>query len=175
VAVDLHWDFVERDGPQGSVEFPLEDIVARSRLAGGLRVPATEDSLLLGAANLVRSRVDRMVLLVDFTRLAAAGPDWAAVRDRAAAWRLRTSLWLGLALAREHLGAAVPAGVLDALSPTRWKSGVLRGMLTGSALWARRKVRARAVAYGLPFLCADSPRDVARAVLGSRGRLWKRL
>jgi hypothetical protein len=48
---------------------------------------------------------------------------------------------------------------------------VLRGMLTGSALWHRRKVRARAVAYGLPFLCADSPGDIARAVVGSRGRI----
>jgi hypothetical protein len=175
VAVDLHWDFVEKDGPQGAVEIPIDDILARSRPAGALQVPSTEDSLLLGAANLVRSRVDRIVLLVDFARLAAAGPDWGAVRERAVAWRLRTSLWLGLALAKEHLGAAVPDEALEGLSPARWKSDLLRGMLAGSTLWARRKIRARAVAYGLPFLCADSTGDIARAMLGSRGRIWKRL
>lgn len=175
IAVDLHWDFVEKDGPQGAVEIPVDEILSRARRAAALRVPAIEDSLLLGAANLVRSRVDRMILIVDFARLAAAAPDWTAVRERAAAWRLKTSLWLGLVLAKEHLGTDVPAKVLEALSPPRWQSAVLRGMLRGSALWARRKVRARAVAYGLPFLCADSPGDVAKALLGSRGRLRKRL
>lgn len=174
LAIDLHWDFVQRNGPQAAVEIPVGEIVSRARRAGGLPVPAPEDGLLLAAANLVRSRLDRFILLVDFARLAAADPRWDHVLERAAAWRLKTSLWLGLSLAAGHLDAPVPADVLRVLAPPRWKGALLRSILSGSSFWARRKVRARAVADGLPLLCADSAGDAVKALVRSRTRLWGR-
>jgi len=175
VGVDLHWDFTEPDRLQAAVRIPVGEILERRRIVQSLPIPTPEDSLLLAAANLIRSRVDRMILVVDFARLAASGPDWDAVVSRAEAWRLRTALWLGLALAERHFDAGVPDRVRRALAPAPWRRRWIGSLLSGSALWARRKIRHRCVAYGLPLLCADSLGDVATALGAGRGRLFTRL
>jgi hypothetical protein len=175
VGIDLHWDFTEQDRLQAAVRVPVQDILGRRRRSGGIPIPSLEDSLLLSAANLVRSRVDRMILIVDVARMAAASPDWDAVRSRAAAWKLRTALWLGLDLAVRLFDAAVPRPALDALAPSRWRRRWIVGMLEGSSLWARRKIRHRSVAYGLPLLCADSIADVTFALGAGRRRVLSRL
>ncbi len=171
VGVDLHWRFTENDRLQAAVRIPVEEILGRRRDVDAIPIPTAEDNLLLAAANLVRSRVDRMVLLMDFARLAASGPDWSAVTRRARDWGLRTALWLGLRLSRELFDGAAPASVLDELAPPGWRRRWIDGLLSGSALWSRRKVRHRVVAYGLPLLCADSWTDLATTIGASRARL----
>jgi hypothetical protein len=175
VAVDLHWDFIENDGPQAAVRIPVREILERRRVVESIPIPTVEDNLLLAAANLVRSRVDRMVLIVDFCRLAAARPDWDRVLERAAAWRLKTALWLGLSRAEQLFGAGIPAALRDALAPSPWRRRWIDGLLAGSALWSRRKIRHRVVAYGLPFLCMDSWGDLARTLGAGRGRALVKL
>jgi hypothetical protein len=175
VAVDLHWAFVEDDGPQAAVRIPVRDILARRRIVESVPVPTVEDSLLLAAANLVRSRVDRMVLIVDFCKLAAAQPDWDRVLERAASWRLKTALWLGLSRAERLIGAGIPPALRAAIAPSSWRRRWIDGLLAGSALWSRRKIRHRFVAYGLPFLCLDSWGDFARTLSAGRGRALVKL
>jgi len=175
VGIDLHWDLTEQDRLQAAVRVPVADVLARRRTAGGIPIPSLEDSLLLSAANLVRSRLDRMILVVDFARMSAAGPDWDAVLARAAAWKLRTALWLGLDLAERMFGAAFPRRAREELSPSGWRRRCITSLLEGTSLWARRKVRHRVVAYGLPLLCADSIPDAVRALGAGRRRVLGRL
>jgi len=171
VGVDLHWRFTESDRLQAAVRIPVGEILDRRREVGAIPIPTPEDNLLLGSANLVRSRVDRMVLIMDFARLAASGPDWGAVTGRAGDWGLRTALWLGLRLCREFFDGAVPPAVLADLAPPAWRRRWIEGLLSGSALWSRRKVRHRVVAYGLPLLCSDSWKDLAVTIGASRSHL----
>jgi len=175
VAIDLHWDFTEQDRLQAAVRVPVLDILSRRRTIGGIPIPSLEDSLLLASANLVRSRVDRMILILDFVRMLAARPDWDAALSRAASWRLSTALWLGLSLAERLFGTAVPARVQSALAPAGWRRRWITDLLSGSSLWARRKVRHRIVAYGLPLLCADSIGDIALALGAGRRRVLTKL
>ena len=158
--VDLHWDFVAPDGSQAAVRIPVEEILGRRREVGGIPVPAPEDSLLLGAANLVRSRMDRLVLVADFDRLARRPVDWPAVLERARAWRLRTALWLGLDHASRLFGTPLPGHVLASIRPRSWKEALVRRALSSSFLWVRRKFKGQVESAVLPYLCLDGLPDV---------------
>jgi hypothetical protein len=175
VQVDFHWEFASRDGLQAAVRVPVAEIVGRARDVDGVPVPCMEDNLLLAAANLVRSRVDRLILIVDFARMAAQDVDWGVVVQRARAWRLRVALWLGLRLAVDLLDARVPPPALRALRPPWWRRTWILAALQGSALWKRDKFGSPYLAWVLPTLCLDSWGDIAQSVMASRHRIMGRL
>lgn len=171
VAVDLHWDFVERDGPQAAVQVPVSEVLGRVAEAGGIPVPSTEDCFLLAAANLVRSRLDRLVLLADFDRMARLRPSWEAIRERAGRWRLRTALWIALDRAATFIGAQVSARVLAEFEPPSWQRAALRRLLGGSMLWRRRKFKQQVWSKAFPLACADSWRDAGFSLRAWGGRI----
>jgi hypothetical protein len=155
IGVDLHSGLVEPEGPQAWVRIPAEEVVGRRRDVEGLPVPAVEDSLLLCAVNLVRSRMDRLVLVADFDRLVQLAPRWETVVERAFAWRLRSSLWLGLHYSKRLFETPIPEPVLAALRPPPWRRGPMVRLLEGSFLWLRRKFKKPLRAALLPRLCRD--------------------
>ncbi len=173
IGLDLHWACSDPWGSQSAVRIPVAELVARRHETEGLPVPAPEDSLLVCAANLVRSRVDRLVLVVDFDRLVRGGVDWSAVLSRASAWRLRTALWLGLQLAVRLAGTEVPERVLLDLRPAAWRVAVLCRLLEGSFLWMRRKFKRPLLSGALAYLCLDSVGDGLRGLDGSRNRVLR--
>jgi hypothetical protein len=173
VGLDLHWAFTEPKGPQAAVRVPVEEIVGRRRRIGDLPLPTMEDSLLLAAANLARSRMDRMILVADFDRLVRRRLDWNVVVERAHAWRLRTALWLGLSRAMGFLGTEVPERVLADLRPAAWRVASLGRVLTGSYLWMRRKFKRPVASAALAFLCLDSVPDEIRGLARSGDRLLR--
>jgi hypothetical protein len=171
--VDLHWRFVAPDGSQAAVRIPVEEILDRRREVGGLPVPSPEDSLLLCAANLVRSRVDRLVLVADFDRLTRGLVDWSAVLERARAWHLRTALWLGLDHASRLFGTPLPEPVLSSIRPPPWRAALLRRVLSGSFLWVRRKFKGQLESAVLPYLCLDGLPDVMAGAAAVGRRTFK--
>jgi hypothetical protein len=163
--VDLHWDFTGPKSLQAPVRVPVGEILKRARDADGIPIPSDEDSLLLAAANLARSCVDRLILIADFARLAGRSVDWKVVLERARTWRLRTPLWLGLSLAAEHAGATVPADVLSDLRPSSWKERSFRQLLSPESLCRTGKERDPRYRYGFKALCLDSWGDLVRATV----------
>lgn len=169
-AIDLHWDFTASDAAQAAVRIPVAEVLGRRREAGGLPVPSVEDSLLLAAANLVRSRLDRLMLLADFDRLLRRAPDVPLLLSRAEKWKLRTALWLGFEYARRVLGTPVPPELLETLRPPAWRTAWIHRMLGGRTLWHRRKFKRWILSALLPYLCLDSWEDVKTGVRAWRTR-----
>ncbi len=174
-SVDLHWSLSSPEGPQAAVRIPVGEILERARAVQGVLVPAVEDSVLVAAANLVRSRMDRLILVADFDRLALLGVDWKAVSDRAGRWGLRTAVWLGLTYAAELFGSAVPPEVTGGLRPAAWRRCFLARILSGSYLWRRRKFK-RPIRSGLlPYVCLDTWSDMAAGLRAVRRRVLRGL
>ncbi len=157
--IDLHWDFTARDGLQAAVRVPIAELLTRSKRVEGVPVPRCEDSLLLAAANVVRNGVDRLILVMDFARLSGR-VDWSVVLKRAAEWRLKSSLWVGLSLAVEHFGARVPKHVMDEIEPPSWRRAWLRKLLAREEVWRPGHEMQPRYRYIFKLLCLDGWRDV---------------
>jgi hypothetical protein len=64
--------------------------------------------------------------LMDVHLLASMGAlDWSQVTGRAIAWRLATVVWAVLHLAERLLGTVIPAAVMPALAPPRWRRALI--------------------------------------------------
>lgn len=89
-------------------------------------------------------------------RVKGNGVDWRLLVDRAASWRCRTALAVGLQLAA-RLGAAVPAAVVEELAGTagpRWRERALAGLLDES--WPVVAVEGASSSFHLRFALADT-------------------
>lgn len=161
--IDLHWEFTSWDSLLSPIRIRVPPILAAAGRAGGLSVPMREDSLLLAAANFVRGCAPSMILVVDFDRLARRVADWDAVLRRAAECGLRTSVWLGLRLAIDYCGAAVPPDVLESLAPPRWRGNAILSLLGPDRFWRLGRTRDLRYRILLKLLCLDSTGHVLRA------------
>jgi hypothetical protein len=169
--VDLHWNLVNMY--RGRMRIPTAELLERAvpvTLAGAsVRTPDPTDSLLHLCLHAALSGADRMVWIKDVERATACRqPDWDALVDRAARWRVAAPVGLVLARSAACLGAEVPAtalrrllgrglpvlaGAVDRLFPwTRALNGVAspnrllvrsagQGLLRGTAWLAIRSVR----------------------------------
>jgi hypothetical protein len=175
VEIDLHWAFTSEQTLQAAVQVPIGDVLARSRMLRKTRVPALEDSVLLGAMNLAKKAAQPLMLIVDFARYWEHGFDTAVVSERAAAWHVKTAAWLGFTLARTHLGCAVPERFLDALAPTPGRQKRLRSLTTPALLWNTNKHLDRAHMTRFKLACLDSREDELRALVALPSALLRKL
>jgi hypothetical protein len=119
--VELHHLIVER----GDARVPVDELWARARWqqigGGSFRVLAAEDLLLHLCLHLVRDNCVVQGQLRDLRDVAqlirheAAALDWTVVVERARAWEVAAYTYWALWLARDMVGAPVPAVVLDRL------------------------------------------------------------
>lgn len=116
--VDLHWHLVNMY--RGRMRVPTAELLARAvpvTLAG---MPAwtldPTDSLAHLCLHAALSGADRMVWIKDVERATAMRPpDWDALVERAARWRVGAPIGLVLARSAAWLGAEVPPTVLRRL------------------------------------------------------------
>jgi hypothetical protein len=114
VHLELHWDFTPRE-----LDFPLdlEQLWGRleRRPLGSSEVLAlqAEDLLLILCVHGAKHCWSRLKGIRDVAELIESNPrlDWARITDHASELGARRMLWLGLYLACELLGAAVPADI----------------------------------------------------------------
>ncbi len=108
--------------------------------------------------------------LLDVALLARVqGVDWETLAERAAAWRVKTAVWLVLSLTTELLGLAGAEHAIRALAPSGTKQGLLRRFVDAQHVLEGRDMTGgpRRLAYQL--LLVDRPRDAARLVVRT---LW---
>ncbi len=108
--------------------------------------------------------------LLDVALLARVqGVDWETLAERAAAWRVKTAVWLVLNLTTELLGLAGAEHAIRALAPGGTKQGLLRRFVDAQHVLEGRDMTGgpRRLAYQL--LLVDRPRDAARLVVRT---LW---
>jgi hypothetical protein len=122
--------FVRRDQePDG------EALVARSVPIDGsdARLLCPVDNMLQVALHTAKhsyARAPGLRLHTDVDRLVAhQPPDWGQVVAEARRLGARTAVYFSLALARHLLGTPVPAPVLDALRPARWRERAVHAWL----------------------------------------------
>lgn len=164
VSIDLHWSYTGGDGLQAPVRIPIGEILARARVLSGVRIPADEDNILLAAGNMPRKAAQPFMLVVDFAKLAGLTVDLNRVRERAVRWHVRTGLWLGLELAREHLNAPVDPAFLKSIEPPRPRRNWLLNSLRGELLWDSEKHTRAKYALWFKLMCLDSNMDELRAL-----------
>jgi hypothetical protein len=141
--VELHRSIVMK----GQARVPVEDLWARSRFEqiGGatFRVLAPTDLLLhlclhLGHDNaFVGGKLRDLRDMAEAIRCYGDAIEWDAVVGRARAWRVGRHVYWALWLARDMVGAAVPAAVLEGLADARrdWLTDrLLRRILRGTML-----------------------------------------
>jgi len=112
--VELHWRFTERNA---SVALPVAAFQERCTTLSlaGMTVPTLcrEDLLLYLCVHGAKHRWERLEWINCFAELIRRNPDmdWAALEQRAKAYRIVRLLYLGLRLANALLGAELPAAV----------------------------------------------------------------
>lgn len=127
VRLELHWalwaDSEERMGTDG-----MWDRSVRTTLLGHrIRTLSTEDTLLHLAIHRTKSalRLRWVTDVAELVRQEGDTLDWDAYLARARIARGRTASWVVLGLARDLLGAPVPATVMDDLAVGRPKRAIL--------------------------------------------------
>ncbi len=124
IAVELHWTLIP---PGHNYSITPDELWARrdaTRLAGcEVAVLCAEDLLLHLCGHLSYQHNFSSNVLLSCCDIAAVIEhtamqlDWDAVIERANRWHWVRGVYLALLIARDWLGAAVPAGVLQALQP----------------------------------------------------------
>lgn len=175
VCIDLHWDFTAEDGLQAGVRMPLREILSRRNFARDVPIPSHEDALLLAAANLARKCAEPVMLIVDFARLLQIQQDWERVGEHATRWGLKTPLWIGVTLAGQLLGAAVPADFCARLAPPPWRARRLLTMLDAESLWHTDKQKLLRYHLLFKLLCADSWRGMGAIAIALPSGVLRKL
>jgi hypothetical protein len=165
--LDLHWALVGRHSLLREMRLDVAGFLTRSlRRQDGLSVLCPEDALLFAAANLVVHGYSPLVSIHDFKVLAARGPDWEALVERAAECRVRSALSAGLAIAAVLFGAEVPPGAARRLLLPRWQRLAFRRLLRLTDLARPDRPQAHfsqpQVRYLLRILSHDSFAGVCR-------------
>lgn len=122
--LDLHWQLFNYPAVRRKSGVSLAELLERARPVrlGGTAVLTLDptDTLLHVAAHGTLSGGNRLVWLKDVERVVATDtPDWDEVVDRARSWRIGPAVALALTRASRVLGAAVPAGVPEAMAEGR--------------------------------------------------------
>ncbi|HLX63695.1 MAG TPA: nucleotidyltransferase family protein [Planctomycetota bacterium] len=175
IHIDLHWSYTGDDGLQAPARVPIGEILSRTKIVNGIRVPSDEDTLLLAAGNMPRKAAQPLMLVVDFARMARMNLKWDAVRERATRWHVRTGLWLGLELARSLLNAPVNAEFLKSIEPARARREWLLNSLSGEQLWSTEKHKQRRYSFWFKLKCLDSTGDEVRAICALPKGIFRKL
>ena len=135
---DLHWNI---DYSTAYLPIAAEDLWARSETTtiGGVRtrVLCPEDLLLHQCTHIAfHHRFQDMGLralcdIRQIVRRCGDKLDWKTVEDRSKAWRVANSVFLTLALAKELLGANVPADFLERAAPPGLRRGRMEWAIRG--------------------------------------------
>lgn len=114
-AVELHWRFTPRHFPFRLVEAGVWERLTSMGLPG-LKAPnlSPEDMLLLLCVHGSKHCWERLVWICDIAELVRAVPhiDWSVVHQRARALKVERMVHVGLLLAADFTGAAVPVAQL---------------------------------------------------------------
>lgn len=112
--VDLHWAVAPRDYPFNFDADVLWNSIRRARLGGkDVLSIAPETLLVFLCAHGTKHMWSRLIWLVDVDRLARANLNWAEAFGLASRIGCERPLLLGLLLAHETLGAAMPEAYLE--------------------------------------------------------------
>jgi len=175
VSLDLHWDFASPDALQAAERIPVAEILSRAQWVGAIPVPAPEDSLLLATANLIRKSAEPVMLIADYARLSKLNIDWSQVAARARAWGLSSGVWLGVKLAAEMFGTAMPTEI-TALEPSSWRREWLLKHTRGERIWQSNRQSTFRYRIVFKLMCLNSFGEVLtvaaampRAVLRKAG------
>ena len=165
--LDLHWALVGPHSLLREMRLDVGGFLARSqRRQDDLCVLRPEDALLFAAANLVVHGYSPLGNFYDFKMLAARGPDWQALLERAAECRVRSALSAGLAIAAALFGAEAPPEAARRLVLPRWQRVALGRLLRLKELARRDRPEAHfsqpRVRYLLKVLSHDSLAGVCR-------------
>ena len=134
---ELQWRAVAGRWIRSDQEPEPEALIARSISIPGsdIRLLSPEDNMLqvcLHTAKHTYVRAPGLRLHTDVDRLTTfTPPDWALFVDAVRSHAVQTPVYFSLAMAQALLATPIPADVLAALSPARWKREVV-------ARWLRR-------------------------------------
>ena len=175
VRIDLHWSFTGDDGLQAPARIPIGEILSRTRETYGVRVPSSEDTLLLAAANMPRKAAQPLMLVADFAQLARQPLDWPACAERAHQWHVATGMWLGFELAAQHLLAPVNFAFMHSIEPSSARRNWLLDSLQGAQLWSTEKHRQPRYSILFKLRCLDSKWDELRALCALPKGVFRKL
>jgi hypothetical protein len=179
---DLHWHLLNREAVRDGFDISTEQLFARARTVnvGGevVRTMSAEDTLTHLCVHAGLDGGHRLRSLKDIERAVAAGVNWDDVEERAWQWRARLVVATMLDRAAVHLGAEVPAGVLQRLynSPLASRTGSRLGRRWSPATFT---VSPRPGAVLVRSLRDDLPSTgralLAKAFASRRGTDWVRV
>ena len=120
--LDLHWDLFSYSQLRGSADGAMREAWAAARFLAddelGPRWTLPDDHTInFLAVHAVLDHRFRLILFRDFLELARSEIDWPGVTDAAHRWGLRSTTYLASWIAREAVGADIPADVLRDLRP----------------------------------------------------------
>jgi len=161
--IEFHWWLglplrfrIDQDALWGrSIEASLEGISCR-RLG-------PEDALLFHVAHLSDHYFGpSLKWILDLREMFRRwSPDRESLLARATEWRLRVPFYLALTHLQRLFPGAAPPGLLDRLTPGRWRLGMLRGRMSQGPLEFLHPASQGAARYPLRCLLIDRPIDAA--------------
>lgn len=126
--LDLHWQLLFSEELRAEFPIPVDDVIDRSEhvTIRGRRVSTLDptDSLLHLAVHAALGGGDRLIWLKDMQQsIVHRGPDWDELISRARVWRVQVPVAVMLRRAERSVGAVIPDGVVEALTPQRsWRA-----------------------------------------------------
>ena len=126
--LDLHWQLLFSRELRDRFPIPVDDVIDRSEevtvRGRAVRTLDPTDSLLHLAFHAALNGGDRLIWLKDLEQsIAHRSPDWDTFVERAHRWRVQVLVALMLERAQRSVGANVPDGVVEALTPQRgWRA-----------------------------------------------------
>lgn len=126
--LDLHWQLLFSQELRDRFPIPVDDVMDRAEevVVRGRTVQTLDptDSLIHLAFHAALNGGDRLIWLKDLEQsIAHRPPEWDAFVARARQWRVQVLVALMLERAERAIGATVPDGVVEALTPQRsWRA-----------------------------------------------------
>jgi hypothetical protein len=145
---------------------PLAEVRARARALDAfpaLFVPAPDDHVLLVVQHLAASCYAHPVAFLDLDLLFRQGLDGATIEARACRWHLQTPTYVALSVLRSLGSTSVPASLIEALRPPRWRRLMVRAFYELDAYPVARAT----FSLGWPWIAAQT---VLRDDFGRWGR-----
>jgi hypothetical protein len=100
--------------------------------------------------------------LLDIHLLTQHALDWAAIVERAKAWRIATPTWTVLALAVQLIGASVPESALTQLAPSPLRQRLIHRLGLAERLLHLERGGYSYRRFVIQTLMVDRPQDMAR-------------
>jgi hypothetical protein len=161
-------------------EPPADELLARAvPIAGSaVRLLAPEDNLLQVCLHTAKHSFVRGIpgirLHTDVDRIARRQPiDWELFLTRVRTMQVKTAVYFSLLIPQQIFGTPVPAGVLAALRPGRWKERYMLGWVRRARLFDPEKQRLSKAEYIFFTSCLyDDARGLLRGIFPARA--WMR-